>query len=1097
MLKPSVTLPTPEKLDHYYRQINRVILSRQDPLTGLLPASTAINSHGNYTDAWVRDNVYAIQAVWGLAIAYRKSGCDKGRAYLLEQAVVKVMRGLLLSMMKQADKVERFKRSRDPNDALHAKYDIRSGDTVVGDDEWGHLQLDATGIFILMLAQMTKSGLRIVFSLDEVNFVQNLVYYLGRAYRIPDFGIWERGNKSNDGRAEINASSLGMVKAALEAMRGLNLFGEGLCQEAVIHVVSDEIAQARTALESLLPRESNSKETDAALLSVIGYPAFAIESRPLVERTRSHILDKLGGRFGCKRFLLDGHQTATEDTSRLHYEYDELKKFEHIESEWPLFFTYLFIEALFRRDYVEASYYQNKLQLLSVDKDDLQLLPELYYVPLDKIDDEKSEPGSQKRVPNDNVPLIWAQSLYYLGCLLDDDLLSIEDIDPLRRHTRIGRKQRVEVQLGLLAENEVVKRKLEEIGHPSEEASDIEGLSIKESRELSRVYSYIGRNQKLQLSGRPIRRMRVKMSSQVYRIERELVAFLPHFQNQTEFYINLDNNMLVEQMAVELQYLVRHWDQPGKPLIILAISEAMLNSEDRQALLDFLSRAKLGQFNSISVISDSISKLIHNAGHETIKELPGFSFLDSADSMKSATDCYLQFDSQAPMPPAVGGQEVLRPIEDSATLVKSLLESNNLYDQINILELLKERHGVEFSVMLDDGKDSATVKTLIEEVYRKACDIRCWGVIRQAAGLLDKYYDRLDVAAQEILVRQKQIMVGRHQMSSVTISEILTSKEIYNRIQEFCISDVREAQMNQEVLYYLGLLIKEKKNLFNGILTLRTGHLLLLCVNEYANELDLEEDEAFGAFAQLSPYEIKVRLQTMLGHYQKPAKPHLQTLHYVKPGSDLVFVNFSESDDPSKPDAEQDWLSWRKQSGTILSMQKRFYKQLWELLGSCNGVVIGDRYNYRNRLDTHYVQGAMTPGERSFALLVDRMLNEIPAPEYRYLTIEAIMAISAFVQANPGLHFDDYLVLDLIIEKALELEGLGEDSEVGDIQVEGMIADPNSRAWKAFYHAPPHKVAHAINLGLERLLLDEEHPGVSDAVTSKPEAESAEKAAGL
>ena len=51
------------------------------------------------------------------------------------------------------------------------------GDIVVGDDEWGHLQLDATSIYLLILAQMTASCLSIIFTLDEVNFVQNLVYY--------------------------------------------------------------------------------------------------------------------------------------------------------------------------------------------------------------------------------------------------------------------------------------------------------------------------------------------------------------------------------------------------------------------------------------------------------------------------------------------------------------------------------------------------------------------------------------------------------------------------------------------------------------------------------------------------------------------------------------------------------------------------------------------------------------------------------------------------------------------------------------------------------------------------------------------------------
>ena len=124
-----------------------------------------------------------------------------------------------------------------------------------------------------MIGQMTKSGLRIIFSHDEVDFVQNLVHYIGRAYRTPDFGIWERGHKINNGMAEVNASSVGMAKAALETMDELNLFGDDGDDTAKIHVMGDEIARSRSTLQALLPRESYSKEVDSAVLSVIGYPA--------------------------------------------------------------------------------------------------------------------------------------------------------------------------------------------------------------------------------------------------------------------------------------------------------------------------------------------------------------------------------------------------------------------------------------------------------------------------------------------------------------------------------------------------------------------------------------------------------------------------------------------------------------------------------------------------------------------------------------------------------------------------------------------------------------------------------------------------------
>src|SRR5262249_21736976 len=229
-----------QRLAEYCAQAENIILARQDPATGLLPASTATTVHGDYTHAWVRDNGYSILAPWALALAYRK--VDPTRAQSLDERVARLMRGLLAAMMRQSAKVERFKHTQNPLDALHAKYDPHTGEPVVGDTEWGHLQLDATAIFLLFLAQMSASGLRIVHSADEVSFVQNLVYYLAEAYRTPDYGIWERGHKRNEGVAEINASSLGMVKAALEAIAGARLLpGEA----PAIHVVADDVARAR------------------------------------------------------------------------------------------------------------------------------------------------------------------------------------------------------------------------------------------------------------------------------------------------------------------------------------------------------------------------------------------------------------------------------------------------------------------------------------------------------------------------------------------------------------------------------------------------------------------------------------------------------------------------------------------------------------------------------------------------------------------------------------------------------------------------------------------------------------------------------------
>lgn len=153
------------RLDYYQRIVHNIIMNHQNPVTGLFPASSD-NDH-----AWVRDNIYCILAVWGLSMAYKKiadADEDRAKTYELEQSCVKLMRGLLMAMMQQKDKVEKFKSTQNPHDALHAKYSSVNGQTVVGDAEWGHLQIDAISLYLLVLAQMTASGLQIIFNLDEV-----------------------------------------------------------------------------------------------------------------------------------------------------------------------------------------------------------------------------------------------------------------------------------------------------------------------------------------------------------------------------------------------------------------------------------------------------------------------------------------------------------------------------------------------------------------------------------------------------------------------------------------------------------------------------------------------------------------------------------------------------------------------------------------------------------------------------------------------------------------------------------------------------------------------------------------------------------------
>ncbi len=813
-------------LDRCFAEVVAIILDRQHPITGLLPASTAVNAHGDYTDAWVRDNVYSVLAAWGLGLAYRRLDEAEERAYLLEQSTVKLMRGLLTAMMKQADKVETFKHTQQPHKALHAKYDTQTGDVVVGDLEWGHLQIDATSVFLLMLAQMTGSGLRIVFNLDEVDFVQNLVHYVGRAYRTPDYGIWERGQKINIGEPELNTSSVGMAKAALEALSGFDLFGGRGGRGSVIHVVPDEIARARMTLEALLPRESGSKETDAATLSVIGFPAFAVENRTLVERTQSTVVGRLQGRYGCKRFLLDGHQTVLEEAGRLHYESDELQQFTDIESEWPLFFTYLYLNHVFADDAAGAREYREKLEGLLIEQDQHRLLPELYYVPAENVDAEKAHPRSQTRLPNENVPLVWAQSLYLLGTLLEDGLLAPSDIDPLGRRLRIGRSPHRRIQIAVLAEDETARNGLEGEGILAETLEQIRPVQVRQADDLAATYTQLGANTRLGLSGRPLRRMRALSTSRLYTLADRQVVFLPQFMNREDFYLGLDDRMLAEQLKMTMAYVHRHWDQPGKPLIVVLFSADMLEESGSDLLLDLIRSLQDGAYRDAPVQVGKLAQFLPTAGHSRIVT-PGELDLALDATPGERIEFVLSFDPQQTASIGLAELSQYGPEANDDWLLEILGESANLYEHLEVLRILHVRHEPDFDTGLrTSAGGSGRVSDLLEEVYARACQHRYWAIVRRTAALLGKFSELLVDAVTEIVVTQSRLTVGWAYSAKATIKQPLDRHAILDMIREFGGGDERQHLLTQEVIVHLGLLATAEPELFQDILTLRVGHMI-------------------------------------------------------------------------------------------------------------------------------------------------------------------------------------------------------------------------------------------------------------------------------
>ncbi|XP_064225018.1 phosphorylase b kinase regulatory subunit alpha, skeletal muscle isoform isoform X5 [Aotus nancymaae] len=894
------------RLDGYARLVQQTILCHQNPVTGLLPASY------DQKDAWVRDNVYSILAVWGLGLAYRKNADrdeDKAKAYELEQSVVKLMRGLLHCMIRQVDKVESFKHSQSTKDSLHAKYNTKTCATVVGDDQWGHLQLDATSVYLLFLAQMTASGLHIIHNLDEVSFIQNLVFYIEAAYKTADFGIWERGDKTNQGISELNASSVGMAKAALEALDELDLFGVKGGPQSVIHVLADEVQHCQSILNSLLPRASTSKEVDASLLSVVSFPAFAVEDSQLVELTKQEIITKLQGRYGCCRFLRDGYKTPKEDPNRLYYEPAELKLFENIECEWPLFWTYFILDGVFSGNAEQVQEYREALEAVLIKgKNGVPLLPELYSVPPDRVDEEYQNPHTVDRVPMGKLPHMWGQSLYILGSLMAEGFLAPGEIDPLNRRFSTVPKPDVVVQVSILAETEEIKAILKDKGIDVETIAEVYPIRVQPARILSHIYSSLGCNNKMKLSGRPYRHMGVLGTSKLYDIRKTIFTFTPQFIDQQQFYLALDNKMIVEMLRTDLSYLCSRWRMTGQPTITFAVSHTMLDEDGtslNSSILAALRKMQDGYFGGARVQTGKLSeflttsccthlsfmdpgpegKLYNEDYDDNYDDLESGNWVNDYDSTSHDVHMYFPMkifqasrpsfnllDSPHPRQedqvPSVR-VEIHLPRDQSGevdfkALVLQLKETSSLQEQADILYILYTMKGPDWNIELFN-EGSATVRELLTELYGKVGEIRHWGLIRYISGILRKKVEALDEACTNLLSHQKHLTVGLPpEPREKTISAPLPYEVLTQLIDEASEGDMSISILTQEIMVYLAMYMRTQPGLFAEMFRLRIGLIIQVMATELAHSLRCSAEEAMEGLMNLSPSAMKNLLHHIL-----------------------------------------------------------------------------------------------------------------------------------------------------------------------------------------------------------------------------------------
>ena len=136
--------------------------------------------------------------------------------------------------------------------------------------------------------------------------------------------------------------------------------------------------------------------------------------------------------------------------------------------------------------------------------------------------------------------------------------------------------------------------------------------------------------------------------------------------------------------------------------------------------------------------------------------------------------------------------------------------------------------------------------------------------------------------------------------------------------------------------------------------------------------------------------------------------------------------------------------------GALQKVPRDFYPGIWSLLQHCRGLVIGDKLERRNRLNSR-IMLEKTSGEANFARQVEHLLSRVSAPEYRQLCCECLLSLIAFANANPDVIFDDDLVLDVVIGHAVRVGWQQSHPELNEAD----YPQQKAKAWTQFYGSSP------------------------------------------
>lgn len=270
----------------------------------------------------------------------------------------------ILDIFKKYEWKLRHHATTRPNEAyeyIHPRYTLETLEEV--HEPWGNAQNDAIGAFLFGIGQGLRRGKKMLRDERDRQIILLLVQYLTtlKFWVDEDNGMWEENR-------ECHASSIGACVAGMLAI------------QPYFDISWDPIQKGLSALFQILPRESATKESDLALLSLI-YP-YDLLPHAMSEMLIRRVEDKLLRQNGVIRYEGD-----------LYYQADGQ------EAQWCMGLPWLGLCHVTMGNLAKAEAYLRDTEKVMVNG---AKIPELYVM--------------REVQPNENTPLGWSHALWLILC---------------------------------------------------------------------------------------------------------------------------------------------------------------------------------------------------------------------------------------------------------------------------------------------------------------------------------------------------------------------------------------------------------------------------------------------------------------------------------------------------------------------------------------------------------------------------------------------------------------------------------------------------------------------------------------------------------